>query len=131
MFHLTPLFSLASLSLLTLTAAAPTAATAVSEPVVFSFAKWVDDIVTNPETALSPEAAWQAYLDTSSNATSKVPVTARDSAATSVVGLEKRWDPDVSCNNYDPGPAWVSSSPSLRSVFLPRQKERPEKLTVP
>ncbi|CCC06083.1 hypothetical protein SMACR_00300 [Sordaria macrospora] len=95
MVHLAPL-SLAAMSLLTLAAATPTAAT--TEP-VFSFAKWVDDVVTNPETALSPEEAWQAYLDTA-NSTTSVPVAARG-------GVEKRWDPEVSCNNYDPGPAWA------------------------
>ncbi|KAK1780662.1 hypothetical protein QBC45DRAFT_449916 [Copromyces sp. CBS 386.78] len=93
MVHIAP-FSLAAMSLLTLAATAPTAAT--TEP-VFSFAKWVDDVIANPETALIPEEAWQAYLDTA-NSTS-VPIAAPD-------GAEKRWDPEVSCNNYDPGPAW-------------------------
>lgn len=106
MVHLAPL-SLAAISLLTLAAATPTATT--TEP-VFSFAKWVDDVVTNPGTALSPEEAWQAYLDTA-NSTTSVPVAARG-------GVEKRWDPEVSCNNYDPGPAWVSSS---LPPFLSRQ----------
>ncbi|KAK3948009.1 hypothetical protein QBC32DRAFT_382455 [Pseudoneurospora amorphoporcata] len=94
MVHIAP-FSLAAMSLLTLAATAPTAVT--TEP-VFSFAKWVDDVIANPETALIPEEAWQAYLDTA-NSTS-VPIAAPG-------GAEKRWDPEVSCNNYDPGPAWA------------------------
>ncbi|KAJ4419607.1 hypothetical protein N0V85_000934 [Neurospora sp. IMI 360204] len=90
MVHLAPI-SLAAMSLLTLVTAAPAATT---EP-VFSFAKWVDDVIANPETALGPEEAWQAYLDTV-NSTS-VPVAANG-------GAQKRWDPQVSCDNYAPDP---------------------------
>ncbi|KAK3491208.1 uncharacterized protein B0T23DRAFT_421485 [Neurospora hispaniola] len=48
----------------------------------FSFAKWVDSITADPSTALSPEEAVQAYLDTSTvNATTLPGTTA---------GTEKR-----------------------------------------
>lgn len=107
MVHLA-LVSLAAMSLLTLVTAAPAATT---EP-VFSFAKWVDDVIANPETALGPEEAWQAYLDTA-NFTS-VPVAANG-------GAQKRWDPEVSCDTYEPGPAYVSSPPRKP---IPTQRAR-------
>ncbi|CCC06082.1 hypothetical protein SMACR_00299 [Sordaria macrospora] len=96
MVHLTPL-ALVAMSLLTLVTAAPTAkATTDSEP-VFSFAKWVDDLTANPDTALGPEEAWQAYLNTvnSTSTFSAVPV------------AEKRWDAAVICNDIAPGPAYA------------------------
>ena len=98
MVHFTPL-TLAATTLLTLVTAAPMAqATTDSEP-VFSFAKWVDDIIAHPDTALGPEEAWQAYIDTvNSTSTSS--------------SLEKRWDAAVICNDLAPGPAYVSTFPS-------------------
>ncbi|KAJ4411008.1 hypothetical protein N0V85_003882 [Neurospora sp. IMI 360204] len=71
-----------------------TAAPAVSEAAEvttrFSFSEWVDSIIADPSTALSPEEAVQAYLDTA-NAT--LPATD---------GAQKRgWDAQVICDAND------------------------------
>lgn len=104
MVHLTTSLSLAApLSLLTLVTAAPiatTITTSTSTQKLFSFAKWVDDLISHPGTALGPVKAWQAYLDTL-NSTSVAVEAANDKA-------EKRWDAAVQCNGFAPGPAWVS-----------------------
>lgn len=92
-------FSFTALSLLTLVTAAPTAAVTTDTEPVFSFAKWVDDLIAHPDTALGPEQAWQVYLETV-NSTSSSPVS----------DVEKRWDAAVQCNDLSPGPAYVSSS---------------------
>ncbi|KAK1775309.1 hypothetical protein QBC45DRAFT_335616 [Copromyces sp. CBS 386.78] len=60
----------------------------------FSFRRWVDDISANPETALSPEEALQAYLDSSAADTDDDALPATGSA-----GPEKRWDSQVTCND--------------------------------
>ncbi|KAK3397549.1 hypothetical protein B0T20DRAFT_479748 [Sordaria brevicollis] len=100
MVHLPTSLSLAAtLSFLTLIAAAPTTPTTTSTSDIFSFAKWVNDLITHPDTALSPEEAWQAYLDTL-NSTSVAIEAANDKA-------EKRWDAAVQCNDFAPGPAWA------------------------
>ena len=70
--------------------AAPVDATVASTEEVttrFSFAEWVDSIIANPDTALSPEEAVQAYMETA-NATLPAPA----------AGVEKRgWDAAVVC----------------------------------
>lgn len=53
----------------------------------FSFAKWVDSITADPSTALSPEDAVQAYLDTS---TSTVNATALPGTTTAGVTEKRR-----------------------------------------
>lgn len=56
----------------------------------FWFSEWVDSIIADPSTALSPQEAVQAYLDTA-NAT--LPATS---------GAEKRgWDAQVICDAND------------------------------
>ncbi|WPJ65079.1 hypothetical protein SMAC4_13866 [Sordaria macrospora] len=68
--------------------AAPVAGEAAEVTTTFSFAEWVDSIIADPSTALSPKEAVQAYLDTA-NAT--LPATA---------GVEKRgWDAQVVCRS--------------------------------
>ena len=68
--------------------AAPVAGEAAEVTTTFSFAEWVDSIIADPSTALSPKEAVQAYLDTA-NAT--FPATA---------GVEKRgWDAQVVCRS--------------------------------
>lgn len=94
MVNFAPL-SFAAMSLFTLVSTAPL--TVTTEEPVFSFAKWVDDIIANPETALGPEEAWQAYLNSVNSTSSSIgPLTARDAA--------------VTCQDLLPGPAYVSSS---------------------
>ncbi|KAK3949501.1 hypothetical protein QBC32DRAFT_364216 [Pseudoneurospora amorphoporcata] len=51
----------------------------------FSFAKWVDTIIADPDTALSPQEALQAYLDTVNS-------------TTSAPAHDKRWDSQYECN---------------------------------
>lgn len=63
--------------------AAPTVAGTAEVTTRFSFSEWVDSIIADPSTALSPEEAVQAYLDTA-NAT--LPATA---APRSAVGMPK------------------------------------------
>lgn len=60
----------------------------------FSFARWVDDKFTNPDTTLSPEQAWQAYLDSTADKDKDDDVL----PATASSGPEKRWDSQVKCN---------------------------------
>lgn len=103
MVKLAPL-SLAAMSLFTLVSTSPlTTVTAGEEQPVFSFAKWVDDIIANPETALGPAEAWQAYLN-SVNSTS----TTSSSRSRSIVGPLHARDAAVTCQNTYPGPAYVS-----------------------
>lgn len=61
----------------------------------FSFAKWVDDIIANPDTALTPEQAVQAFKDTFNGTVSD--------------DLQKRWDAAVVCNPTALPSAIVSS----------------------
>ncbi|CCC09648.1 hypothetical protein SMACR_03680 [Sordaria macrospora] len=58
----------------------------------FSFAKWVDDIIANPETALTPEQALQAHRD-SLNGTLVATTANHDN-----LGVDKRWDAAVVCS---------------------------------
>lgn len=73
----------------------------------FSFARWVDDISANPDTALSPEQAWQAYLDSAAG---------KDSGTSPAPGPEKRWDSQVTCRDKNRGKV----SPSF--TFLMSQR---------
>ncbi|KAK3949506.1 hypothetical protein QBC32DRAFT_35845 [Pseudoneurospora amorphoporcata] len=63
----------------------------------FSFRRWVDDISGNPENALSPEEALQAYIDSAADMD--------DDAlpATGSAGPEKRWDSQVVCKKVNRG----------------------------
>ncbi|KAK3396796.1 hypothetical protein B0T20DRAFT_500185 [Sordaria brevicollis] len=61
----------------------------------FSFARWVDDKFAHPDTALSPEQAWEAYLDSVADDDSD------DSPAQT--GSEKRWDSQVKCSDTGKG----------------------------
>lgn len=72
----------------------------------FSFAKWVDDIIVNPKTALTSEQAWQAYLDSTLNGTSVASTTATEDHGLGEV--DKRWDAAVTCNGTPVPPARVS-----------------------
>ncbi|KAK3348280.1 hypothetical protein B0H65DRAFT_538846 [Neurospora tetraspora] len=69
----------------------------------FSFAKWVDDIIVNPKTALTSEQAWQAYLDSTLNGTSVASTTATEDHGLGEV--DKRWDAAVTCNGTPVPPA--------------------------
>lgn len=76
--------TLASLALaLPLAAAAPTVSEALEIREVFSFEKWVDSIIANPDTALSPEQAIEAWT-ASTNGTSSEALSKR---AASCVGM--------------------------------------------
>ena len=101
MVKLAPI-SFAAMSLFALVSAAPL--TVTTEEPVFSFKKWVDDLIANPETALGPEEAWQAYLHSVNSTSSSIrPLTARDAA--------------VTCQDIAPGPAKVSSSSPTCSPY--------------
>ena len=78
----------------------------------FSFAKWVDDIIANPETALTPDQAMQAFEE-SLNGT----VVARDSI------VEKRWDALVKCSSTGV-PAAVVSFLSFHFIGVLKTTER-------
>lgn len=61
----------------------------------FSFADWVDTIIADPEAALKPTEAVQAFVD-SMNATES----AHSSSSNGFI--EKRWDSKVGCGYDDP-----------------------------
>ncbi|KAK3347778.1 hypothetical protein B0H65DRAFT_587686 [Neurospora tetraspora] len=85
--------TLASLALaLPLAAAAPTVSEALEIREVFSFEKWVDSIIANPDTALSPEQAIEAWT-ASTNGTSSEALSKR---AASCVGMaDQAYVPDA------------------------------------
>ncbi|KAJ4411009.1 hypothetical protein N0V85_003883 [Neurospora sp. IMI 360204] len=93
-------FSLLALGLVSSQAlAAPATVTATrsksADAERFSFAKWVDTIIANPDTALSPQEAWQAYLDSINSTTTNAP-----SLGAVEPVHEKRRDPQVDCTNW-------------------------------
>lgn len=81
----------------------------------FSFADWVDTIIADPETALKPKEAVQAFMN-SMNATQSA------NSSSSSNGLEKRWDSKTSCNyTWDSvvfEPAQVTSPPATPFLFF-------------
>ena len=86
-----------------------TATTARSELAIaerFSFAEWVDSIIADPSTALSPEEAVQAFLDTANG--------------TLPAAVEKRaWDAQVDCTIAGDDGAKVSLT--LKHIFNTRK----------
>ena len=84
----------------------------------FSFAEWVDSIIANPETALKPTEAVQAFMN-SMNVTQSA-----DGSASN--GVEKRWDSKSQCNQvlkavgvyWDPAPVCRAPKTRLISKYL-------------
>lgn len=81
----------------------------------FSFAAWVDTIVANPETALKPREAVQAFID-SLNATAG----SGGNGDHSSTGLDRRWDDVVICRtDPDEGHAVLVCSDISFCICLP------------
>lgn len=75
--------------------AAPTTAAEATGDTRFSFSAWVDSIIANPETALSPEEAVQAFLDSMDSGSAPATLDKRVDFNYTVECLTD-WTPDVS-----------------------------------